>query len=57
MFQTNKLSQHEEISIVARVALSGQPVARIGDWEGVVESFNRTRLDGPVSILISSQIK
>lgn len=48
------LSQFEELEIVVRASLSGQPVASSGDWYGSARV--RTDEDSTVSIVIDQQV-
>lgn len=56
MFQTNRLSQHQTVCVVARVAASGQAIAQAGDWQGLADEVS-TKVHEPVAILIDTQIE
>lgn len=49
-----KLSQFEQVNLVARISTSGQPTAQPGDWEGIVEGV-RVGQTGLVELVISQQ--
>ncbi len=50
-----KISQFEAVDVVARVSLSGQPVAQAGDWEGEVANVKVGQAQ-TVEVLIAREI-
>jgi hypothetical protein len=49
------LSGFSELEIIARVSLSGQPVAQPGDWFG--EEIVRPAESGNISIVIDREVQ
>ena len=57
MFSVNTLSQHEQVTLVARASLSGKPVASAGDWETVTAPITVSSLKKPIELTIDSKIE
>jgi len=55
MMDTRLLSAFSELEIVARVSMSGQPVAQAGDWYG--ERIVRPAESGEISIVIDREVQ
>jgi hypothetical protein len=50
------LAAIQQVEVVARLSRSGQPMASVGDWEGVSEVMERSKLPGQLAISISQQV-
>ena len=48
MFATNRLSHHQTVEVVARLALSGRPIAEPGDWQSAAVSVELVSQTDPV---------
>ena len=50
------LSNHEQVTVIARVSRSGQPVAQSGDWQ-IQKSPVSNREEKMIQLLISEQVE
>lgn len=55
MAQGLSLDNYDEVTVIARVSRTGQPVAASGDWQ-VLQSPVKTRGTDPFSLLIDAQV-
>ena len=55
MIPGRSLSEFSELEIVARVSMSGQPIAQPGDWYG--EKTVRPAESGEISIVIDREVQ
>lgn len=56
MLPSNKLSNHKQVKLIARISKSGHPKPEPGDLEGIIDSVE-TDLNEPVNLLINNQIQ
>ncbi len=52
----NKLSDHNQVYIGARISRSGNPIASSGDIQGRSKVLETSKLKGPVNVVISQEI-
>ena len=55
MAEGMNLGSVDEVTVTARVSLTGQPMAQPGDWQGSVSGV-RTRGAEAVSVMIDQEI-
>ncbi len=55
MIPSNKLSDHEQVKLTARISKSGDAIAESGDLIGTINSIE-TRLNEPTHIIISQKV-
>ncbi len=56
MLPSNRLSNHKQVKLIARISKSGHPKPEPGDLEGIIDSVE-TDLNEPVNLLINNQIQ
>lgn len=56
MLPANRLSNHKQVKLIARISMSGHPKPEPGDLEGIIDSV-KTDLDESVNLLIDNQIQ
>ena len=57
MLPTAKISMQKKVEVSARISLSGQPRASVGDYESAVLVLNVTQLPDPQRLLINKVVE